>query len=128
MQKLSKVSNKAFVLENNFYKSTFFTEYGSPADLVVAAPKVSNLITITIETIPPTKRISKRIPRKITVQTLQGIILKLYANICDEKSLSSPTLFYVDATNSNIRVCMDNLSKNLDYYSIQDGDSVVVEW
>lgn len=105
-----------------------FLEYGSPADLVVVAPKVSNLITITIETLPPTKRISKRIPRKITVQTLQGIILKLFSGLLDDQFNISPTLFYVDGKNNDIRVRMDNLSKNLDYYSIQDGDSVVVEW
>lgn len=53
-------------------------------------------------------------------------MLKLFAGSGVEST--TPTLCYVDGSNNGIRVRMDNLSKNLDFYSIQDGDSVVVEW
>lgn len=37
------------------------------------------------------------------------------------------TLKYVDNEN-NIVVDMDSLTKTLDFYSIQDGNSVIAEW
>lgn len=60
----------------------------------------------------------------MTVQALQGIILKLFNPRCSEQ----PRLSYVDQTNPDIRVELDKVSKSLDFYSIQDGDVILVEW
>lgn len=58
--------------------------------------------------------------------TLQQLVAKLLG---DQKSNQKGTaiLKYVDNEN-NIVVDMDSLNKTLDYYSIQDGNSVIAEW
>lgn len=38
-----------------------------------------------------------------------------------------PQLKYIDNEN-HLEVIMDNTNKTLDYYSIQDGNSVMAEW
>lgn len=85
---------------------------------------MSNVINIEIQTIPFTKAVKKRVPRKITIQALQGIILKLF----NPRSSEQPRLSYIDQENPEIRVELDKVSKNLDFYSIQDGDVILVEW
>ncbi|XP_037047366.1 tubulin-specific chaperone E [Bradysia coprophila] len=104
--------------------SVIFKKYGSPDELLTPAPKVSNVINIEIQTIPFTKTVKKRLPRKITVQALQGIISKLF----NPRGSEQPKLSYLDQKNPDIRVELDKVSKSLDYYSIQDGDVILVEW
>lgn len=106
---------------NNFLSCK---EYGSPDTLFTPAPKVSNVINIEIQTIPFTKTVKKRLPRKITVQALQGIISKLF----NPRGSEQPKLSYVDQKNPDIRVELDKVSKSLDFYSMQDGDVILVEW
>lgn len=123
---ISKYEQKLIIYKRNLfiYRFVYFQEYGSPDELFTPAPKVSNVINIEIQTIPFTKTVKKRVPRKITIQALQGIILKLF----NPRSCEQPRLSYVDQTNPDIRVELDKVSKNLDFYSIQDGDVILVEW
>ncbi len=85
--------------------------------------KKSGLIAISIKELKTGRVIEKKVPLKMSVQTLQGLILKLFKP--DELSL--PKISYIDKNLQNINVVMDNLSKSLDYYSMQDGDTVVFE-
>jgi len=99
---------------------------GNPElSMVKPIKKLTNLITIKIFDSLTNVEIIKKIPRKINVQTLQGIIIKIF-NVNYQSNM--PKLYYVDNANVNIKVLMDNLSKSLDYYSIQDGDTVMIEW
>lgn len=68
----------------------------------------------------------KRISRNITVLTLQQLVMKLLGDQNLNKK-GPATLKYVD-NESNIVVDMDSLNKTLDFYSIQDGNSVIAEW
>lgn len=99
-------------------------KYGIPEECIVRPNvKKSGLITITIKELKTGRVIEKRVPLKMSVQTLQGLILKLFK----PDDLSLPKISYIDKNLHNINVVMDNLSKSMDYYSIQDGDSVVFE-
>lgn len=99
-------------------------KYGIPEEsMVCPIIKKSGLITISIQEKKTNRIIQKKVPIKLSVQTLQGLILKLFRP--DELSL--PRISYIDKNHKNIQVEMDNLSKNLDYYSIQDGDIVIFE-
>lgn len=102
-----------------------FTEYGPPDD-IVSAPKVSNFVTLKLINGNTHQATIKRISRNITVLTLQQLVVKLLG---DARSCAKGTaiLKYVDNEN-NIVVEMDSLNKTLDYYSIQDGNSVIVDW
>ena len=67
----------------------------------------------------------KRVSRNLTVSTLQALVTKLlHANDLTGGELE---LRYIDNEN-NIQVVMDNLNKSLNYYSIEDGNSVMAEW
>lgn len=59
------------------------------------------------------------------MQTLQGLVTKLLGG--QDLSNKEPQLKYIDNEN-NIEVIMDNGNKTLDFYSIQDGNSVIAEW
>lgn len=101
-------------------------EYGQPDDIVSTAPKVSNFVTLKLINGNTHQATIKRISRNITVLTLQQLVAKLLG---DQKSnqKGAAALKYVDNEN-NIVVDMDSLTKTLDYYSIQDGNSVIAEW
>lgn len=94
----------------------------------MVATKVSNLFTIQIrmagENAPAP--ISKRVSRKMSVQALLGVMMKLFGS--NVTSTTMPALSYVNSNRSHVKIPMDNLSKSLDFYSMQDGDVVLVEW
>lgn len=102
-----------------------FPEYGSPEELMIRPViKQSSVITLSLVDVESGRALSKRVPRKMAVQTLQGLVIKLFQN----GSGHLPTLSYVDAEMDDIHVVMDNMNKNLDFYSIQDGDTVLIKW
>lgn len=86
------------------------------------ALKKSNVITINLRNSETNQVITKKLPRKITVQTLQGIISKLFRIDANKKI----KLTYEDKEHPDIHIELDNNSKSLDYYSIEDGNSIVV--
>lgn len=94
--------------------------------MVPSAPKISNFVTLKLINGNTHQATIKRVSRNITVLTLQQLVAKLLG---DQKSTQKATtiLKYVDNEN-NIVVEMDSLNKTLDYYSIQDGNSVIAEW
>lgn len=72
------------------------------------------------------QRLSKRVSRKMSVQALRGVALKLLASTAVGTTL--PQLSYLDRSRDDLKIGMENESKSLDYYSLQDGDAVIVEW
>lgn len=100
-----------------------FAEYGSPAEFVPTednALKASNRIQVKILNTCTGELWQKTLPRKITVHTLLGLILKRYGLT----NLDNAQLSYVDANCPQLVVSMDNLSKTLDFYSLQENDIV----
>lgn len=102
-----------------------FLEYGQPDDIVSTAPKISNFVTLKLINGNTHQATVKRISRNITVLTLQQLVTKLLGD--RDLKHKGPELKYVDNEN-NIVVDMDGLNKTLDFYSIQDGNSVIAEW
>lgn len=99
-------------------------KYGVPDEsLVGPTVKKSSVITINIKEQKTGHVIKKKVPTRMSVQTLQGLILKLFK----PDDLYLPKISYIDQHMQNINVVMDNLSKTIDYYSIQDGDTVIFE-
>lgn len=108
------------------YINKSILEYGSPAELCMVATKVSNLFTIQIRMAGEnaTEPITKRVSRKMSAQALLGVVMKLFGTA----STTMPALSYVNSSRSHVKIPMDNLTKSLDFYSMQDGDVVFVEW
>lgn len=68
----------------------------------------------------------------MSVQALQGVALKLLAAGGNANGpancMTMPRLSYLDRGRGDLKIDMDNLSKSLDYYSVQDGDAVILDW
>lgn len=64
----------------------------------------------------------------MSVQALQGVALKLLSAAGYSAGITLPQLSYLDHTRGDIKIPMDNPSKSLDYYSIEEGDAVIVDW
>lgn len=88
--------------------------------------KQSRAITVNLVDVESGRTVKKRMPLQMSLQTLQGLVMKLFQHGGGGGTL--PTLSYVDAQMNDINVIMDNMSKNLDYYSIRDGDTVLIQW
>jgi len=101
----------------------FFTEYGSPIDfLPPSQAKRSNLIKVCIQHQLTGETWDKKVPRMITVQTLQGLVMKRF-----QLGGNVPQLCYVDAQHPDLVVPLDNNAKTLDFYSVQEHDTVLVQ-
>lgn len=101
-----------------------FAEFGQPDDIVSTAPKSSNFVTLKLVNGNTHQATIKRLSRNITVQTLQQLVAKLLGYQKSNPN-GKTVLKYIDNDN-NIVVEMDSLNKTLDYYSIQDGNSIVL--
>ncbi|KAH8355166.1 hypothetical protein KR093_007435 [Drosophila rubida] len=98
-------------------------KYGSPADFVPRIQtKQSNLIKVRIQHQPSGEIWEKKVPRMITVQTLQGLVMKRF-----RLSGETPQLCYVDAKRPELVVPLENNAKTLDFYSVQEHDTVLVQ-
>lgn len=64
----------------------------------------------------------------MSVQALQGVALKLLSAAGHSGGTTLPQLSYLDRSRGDVKIPMDNPSKSLDYYSISEGDSVIVDW
>ncbi|XP_075167215.1 tubulin-binding cofactor E [Haematobia irritans] len=124
-----QASMKADTLKE-FYKkhrtyALLLKKYGSPADFVPRTNvKTSNLIKIRILHSETGDVWEKKFPRMITVQTLLGLIVKRFHMNSD----TAPQLCYIDHKYPDLVVPMENLSKTLDFYSLQESDTVLVKW
>lgn len=100
-------------------------EFGSPEDLMVRPEvKRATVINVTLVDVESGRSIKKRMPVQMSVQTLQGLAIKLFHN----SGGNLPALSYEDAQMNDINVTMDNMNKSLDYYSIRDGDRILIKW
>ncbi|XP_055377115.1 tubulin-specific chaperone E [Condylostylus longicornis] len=97
-------------------------KYGSPAEfLIKPQKKLSNLIKIKIQYKPSGELWEKKLLRKLSLNTLQGLIMKQF------KLKSTPKMTYIDIDHKNLVVELNNMSKTLDFYSIKDNDLIIVE-
>lgn len=100
-------------------------EYGSPEELMIRPEvKKSRAITVNLMDVESGRSVKKRMPLQMSLQTLQGLVIKLFQH----GGGTLPALSYVDAQMNDINVMMDNMNKTLDYYSIRDGDTVLIKW
>ncbi|XP_023178203.1 tubulin-specific chaperone E [Drosophila hydei] len=98
-------------------------KYGSPADFVPRIQaKPSNLIKVHIQHRKTGEVWEKKVPRMITVQTLQGLVMKRF-----RLTGEIPQLCYIDAKHPELVVHLENNAKTLDFYSVQEHDTVLFE-
>ncbi|XP_026480040.1 tubulin-specific chaperone E [Ctenocephalides felis] len=118
------ILRKKFVDEINSYPA-LITRYGAPETSLCEKPTLpkSKLLTVTITNTRDSKKIIKKLPVKMTVQSLLGLIQK-----CFDTGNNVPTLYYISPSNPGSKIQLDNVTKNLNYFSLQDNDTIVAEW
>uniref|UniRef100_A0A6B2EHJ9 Tubulin-specific chaperone E n=1 Tax=Phlebotomus kandelakii TaxID=1109342 RepID=A0A6B2EHJ9_9DIPT len=120
----SPTDRKRFMTKIRAY-ARIVEKYGVPDEAIVRpAVKQSSVVTVNLLDPEANRLVSKRLPKKMVIQALQGLVIKLFKS--DTGNL--PILSYVDAERQDVCVVLDNMSKTLDYYSIQDGDTVIIQW
>ncbi|XP_063699303.1 tubulin-specific chaperone E [Culicoides brevitarsis] len=100
-------------------------KYGTPEMHIVGAgaKKKSGTYKILLEHLGSGKRIERKLPSKMSIQALYGLISKLFAGVLDGNDFG---LEAVDPRCENIRVPLDPSSKTIDYYSIKEGDTILI--
>lgn len=119
---------------HEFYQShrcypRLLQKYGNP-DQFILQPQRKRATTIEVEfkNVTNGKMYHKKVPLAMTVRSLVGLVYKIAAlHTCTGMDLKSIKLYYIDAYNNNIKVYLDNLSKSLDYYSLQNGDTIYID-
>lgn len=101
-------------------------KYGAPDMHILdaGAKKKQGSYKITLEHMTSGKRIEKKIPSKMSVQALYGLISKLFGGVLDGNDF---TLIAMDPRCDNIRISLDPSSKTIDYYSIKEGDTILIQ-
>ncbi|GAB0088706.1 Tubulin-specific chaperone E [Sergentomyia squamirostris] len=100
-------------------------KYGCPDEALVRPQlKQSSVITVNLLDPEANRLVTKKLPKKMIIQVLQGLVIKLFKS--DAGKL--PILSYVDEERQDVCVVLDNMSKTLDYYSIQNGDTIIIQW
>lgn len=99
-----------------------FLEYGLPEESeLIVQPNIikSSLMELNIEF--EGRTISKKLPPSILVQKLIMLIQKLF------KLKERPSIKYISGSQSDIVIELDDEMKEIGYYSIQDGDTIIVQ-
>jgi hypothetical protein len=71
---------------------------------------------------PEARQLSKRVPGSMTVQKLKGMLQRVYGVDSSQQRLT-----YLDSLR-NIEIEIDDNLKQLSYYSIQSGDTILLRW
>lgn len=96
--------------------------FGQPEiEMVCPAIKQSNLIKVKIVDSKSGKILQKKLPSKMSLQALYGLVGKLFSD------MDNPVLYGIDYNHENIKIELDNSSKTLDFFSIKDGDTILIE-
>ncbi|XP_047999954.1 tubulin-specific chaperone E [Leguminivora glycinivorella] len=103
-------------------------KYGIPDDsLLVQQPKTSTLtsqlLEITLED-ENGKRLKKKFPNTMAVQKLVTLAQRLFA----KGNTGRPKLYLLDDQMKGAEICLDNCMKDLAYYSVKNGDNIMVKF
>lgn len=106
----------------------FFLEYGIPEDsLLVKTPKTmtltSQLLEITLRD-ENGKVLKKKFPSTMAVQKLVTLAQRLFS----KSNTGSPTLYLLDDKMQGAEIVIDNVMKDLAYYSIKNGDTILIRF
>ncbi|KAF4522685.1 hypothetical protein B566_EDAN010466 [Ephemera danica] len=102
-------------------------KYGAPeaAELVAGSTKLKNLLVNLSVSCPQTgSKMQKKVPRTMKIQKLRGMLQKQFCAGMGNRL----TILYKSQEKPNIHYEFDNDLKDLAFYSIQEGDEIIVSW
>ncbi|CAG5059932.1 unnamed protein product [Parnassius apollo] len=118
----------AFDLEHCRFQE-LINKYGIPEDsLLVKQPKNMTLTSQLLEIIlrdESGKMFKKKFPSTMAVQKLVTLAQRLFSK---PGNTGTPTLNLLDDQMQGAEICLDNVMKDLAYYSIKNGDNILVRF
>lgn len=101
---------------------TLVKRFGCPElEMVQPVKKQSTLVKIKLVDCRTGKVLEKKLPYKMSMQALYGLVGKLFSNTDDAM------IFGIDNEHTDIKIPLENSSKTLDFFSIKDGDTILIE-
>ncbi|KAG5892920.1 hypothetical protein JTB14_006235 [Gonioctena quinquepunctata] len=113
--------------EENFQKghnrfSELINKYGAPEESeLIIQPNILDCALINLAIKCGDKTLKKKLPPAILIQKLIMLIQKTF------KLQERPTLTYISGPKQDIRISLDDEMKELGFYSIRDGDVIIVD-
>lgn len=100
-------------------------KFGTPeVHILETTKKKSGTYKIKLEHKKSGKKTERKLPAKMSVQALYGLINKLFGDVLDGSDFK---LVAIDPRCDNIQILLDPSSKTIDYYSIKDGDTILIQ-
>ncbi|KAL0810625.1 hypothetical protein ABMA28_010739 [Loxostege sticticalis] len=119
---------RAFQLEHCRFEQ-LISKYGIPEDsLLVKQPKTSTLTSQLLEITlrdENGKAFKKKFPSTMAVQKLVTLAQRLFSK---SGNTGKTTLYLLDDQMKGAEICLDNVMKDLAYFSIKNGDTIVVRF
>ncbi|CAH0546050.1 unnamed protein product [Brassicogethes aeneus] len=111
---------RQFVLMHNRYLE-LIQKYGCPEEReLLIQPNILKTALVSLNLTYNNKTITKKLPPTILVQKLIMMVEKLF------KLSERPRLKYVSGLRKEIEIDLDDEMKEIGYYSIQEGDNIIV--
>lgn len=102
-------------------------KHGEPEEgevKIMTAALIKQLINVEISCPKAGSRIyKKKLPLNMPVQKLASLVQKLFKTGNDTLCLS-----YISAKNPNIKAPLDNDMKEIGFFSVEEGDCIIVDW
>ncbi|CAB3232661.1 unnamed protein product [Arctia plantaginis] len=103
-------------------------KYGIPEDsLLVTQPKITTLTSQLLEIVlkdESGKSLKKKFPSSMLVQKLVTLAQRLFS----KGHSGTPTLYLLDDQMKGAEICLDNVMKDLAFFSVKNGDTVLVRF
>uniref|UniRef100_A0A2H1WCF3 Tubulin-specific chaperone E n=1 Tax=Spodoptera frugiperda TaxID=7108 RepID=A0A2H1WCF3_SPOFR len=121
-------SQRAFSVEHCRF-TELINKYGIPDDsLLVKQPKTMTLTSQLLEIIlrdENGKSFKKKFPSSMFVQKLVTLAQRLFPR---PGHTGPPTLYLLDDQMQGAEICLDNVMKDLAYFSVKNGDIILVKF
>ncbi|XP_058838663.1 tubulin-specific chaperone E [Topomyia yanbarensis] len=111
---------KAFFKTHRMYPR-IMERLGSPEQFLPDNRKVSNMLNLHLLNERTGEMREKKVPKRINLQTLENLIVKLFGP-SDRQGGLQLSLF---DRKRDVRIPLENHGKSLDFYSVEDQDTIV---
>ncbi|XP_055598644.1 tubulin-specific chaperone E [Uranotaenia lowii] len=116
---------KAFFKSHRMYPRVM-ERLGSPEQFLPSTRTVSNMLNLYLLHERTGEMRQKKVPKRINLQTLENLIVKLFGHPAGGYSeLDGPLQLKLLDRKRDVRIPLDNHGKSLDFYSVEDQDTIV---
>lgn len=123
----TKISIRFFSIQDNipilifFFQSHASPGLGSPEQFLPDNRTVSNMLNLHLLNERTGETRQKKVPKRINLQTLENLIMKLFG----PSEHPNPLQLSLLDRKRDVRIPLDNHGKSLDFYSVEDQDTIV---